>query len=913
MKNIYLYFAFLCVFNKVNAQNENCIHNVNTNFQNPTNNSIPYNNSLNGDEFLNQFDWNALNSSGFLTTYQLQNMTYNQNMINIQSVASGSYYSYIYSGERMSYENGWELLLLNIGSFPNLDPLPNSDYADIPYIVLYNKYKGIIRLFANYGNGYISTQASIDAMRIELTFASNINGQNVLNGMFRLNSGKDVSLDQNTNNKVMSAITYHPNAANKWFSCDFQVAYDPCVCYYPSSLQINFFAVENQDLELHGRQISIEQNLITGAAINQKDFLSNFDYTGSTADGGMIMYKAIEYLVDDYEAKIDAYRAKLAQVNEHNKQLDRYAFVIKAFKSIVLSGGSSLVSVVLNSNWIDSLTANVNEFIAPIANGNDSVLDVDKIEKEAKKSLAKEISTFFTENFKKQDEPSAPVTPTATFSEMHFEGNLAINTNLDGPYFYTPGTYGSEGTGSPPLTEFSKYPIYNEALGVFALLEAPKLVRSNHCEIQAVSDTSYEVKNRMQFKLAQPLKYFFNPALNFQSKKISAMLMFDVVNIQANNIRPGQEDYKIYDNSVNLFSESINTYSNTLLYDFDKDLYPFGPGDYMYRKDTIKYDSGFLPIDLLNTFVVEIGTKEIQQVPGGHAYNYFPYGEDDGFFHGLWTTSGSEVKAKLKLLIDVAYSGNHENGAPHEYTYVLTYDIDNSNITLSNIELYPSLANSIGNINQYQENLLYGNTSFNGSQINGCKLNGNNYTCQAWNDIKITGNIDVVNGYTVDFIAGNIITVNPEAIVSPEATLSIVPVLNLSNPMLEATPAYVKGFCTGSNPNAPSYLAYLPTKRILDLEYNNVDKGKELGKNPNWDFNIYPNPATSITSVSLFGSNLTDYKIEITDMTDKLILSKSNRAENPITEINFNGITKGVYLVKVSTLQGTKVKQLIIQ
>lgn len=194
MKKIYLYLVFLCVLNTLNAQNENCTHNVSTNFQNPTNNSIPYNTSLNGDEFLNQFDWNALNSSGFLTTYQLQNMTYNQNMINIQSVASGSYYSYLYSGERMSYENGWELLLLNIGKFPNLDPLPNSDYADIPYIVLYNRYKGIIRLFANYGNGYISTQASIDAMRIELKFASNINGQNVLNGMFRLNSGKDVDI-----------------------------------------------------------------------------------------------------------------------------------------------------------------------------------------------------------------------------------------------------------------------------------------------------------------------------------------------------------------------------------------------------------------------------------------------------------------------------------------------------------------------------------------------------------------------------------------------------------------------------------------------------------------------------------------------------------------------------------------------
>jgi hypothetical protein len=911
MKKIYTYFVFLCVFSTLNAQNENCTHNTSTNFQNPTNNSIPYNTSLVGDEFLNQFDWNALNGSGFLTTYQLQNMTYNQNMINIQSVASGSYYSYLYTGERMSYENGWELLLLNIGSFPNLDPLPNSDYADIPYIVLYNRYKGIIRLFANYGNGYISTQASIDAMRIELKFASNINGQNVLNGMFRLNSGKDITLDQKTNIKVMSSTTYHPNSANKWFSCDFQVAYDPCVCYYPSSLQIKFFAVENQDLELHGRQISIEQNLITGKAINQKDFLSNFDYTGATADGGMIMYKAMNYLVNDYEVKIDAYRAKLAQVNEHNKELDRYAFVIKAFKSIVLLGGSSLVSNVLNSTWVTGLTANVNEFLEPIANGNDSVIDVKKINTEAKKALSKEINTFFTENFKKQDLPKAPASPTATFSEMHFEGNLATNTNLDGPYFYTPGTYGSEGTGSPPLNEFSKYPIYNEALGVFALLEAPKLVRSNHFEIQAVSNTSYEVKNQMQFKLAEPLKYYFNPTLNYKSKNISAMLLFDVVNNRANYIRTAQENYKIYDNSINLFSESINTYSNTLIYNFDNDVN--GIGDYTYRKDTIKYDSGFIPIDILNNFVVEIGTKEIQQVPGGNAYNYYPYGEDDGFYHSVWSATGLGIKAKLKLLIDVFYSSSHENEAPHEYTYVFTYDIIDSSITLSNVELYPNLESSNGNINQYQENLLFGNTIFNGGQINGCKLAGNTYSCRAWTDIIINGNIQTSNGYKVDFIAGNQIIVSPESILTPESSLSILPLLDFSKPMSESDFTYVKSFCKGENPNAPAYQANAPTKRILDLEANSLTNQEDPFEQLNWDFNIYPNPTTSTSTVVLSGNNETNYNIEVTDMMGKVVYTKGNRAETTQTVLDLTGISKGVYFVKVNTLLGTKMKQLVIQ
>jgi hypothetical protein len=903
----------ICVFNNLIAQSENCTHNVSTNFQNPSNGSIPFNSILVGDEYLNHFDWNALNSSGFLTTYQLQNMTYNQNMINIQSVASGPYYSYLYSGEKMSYENGWELLLLNIGRFPNLDPLPNSDYADIPYIVLYNRFKGIIRLFANYGNGYISTNSSINAMRVQLRFDNDLNGIETLNGLMRLSAGKDFTLDQNTNVSKMSATAYHPNAANKWFSCDFQVAYDPCICYYPSSLRLDFFAVENQNLELHGRQISIEQNLISGKAINQQDFLSNFDYTGNSVDGGILMYKALDYLVADYEAKIDDYRAKLAQVNEHNAQLDKSAFVIKAFKSIVLSGGSSLVSSVLNSSWVVGLADNINEF-AKIQD-NDTLIDIKKIKEDAKKVLSKEINTFFTESFKKQDLPTAPASPSATFSEMHFQGNLSTITPTDGPYFYTPGTYGSEGTGSPELTEFSKYPIYNEALGIFALLETPKLIRSYHHEIIGVNNFAFETKNKMQFKLAEPLKYYFNPALNYQSKKISAMLQFDVINKDANYIRNGQQDYKIFDNSVNLFSESINTYSNSLLYDYDSDANGQGSivGEYKYRKDTLKYDSGFLPLDIFNDFVVELGTKESQIVPTGDALQYYNYYEANGFQRDIWQSTGIDVK--LKLLIDVIYSGSHENGAPHEYTYVFTYDIDNNNIMLSNVELYPHLESSIGNIHQYVENLNYDNTTFNGTQIKGCKLVGNKYTCQSWNDININGNINVVNGYKVDFIAGNLISVNPESTISNESTLSIQPILNFSNPIAESSPTYVKEFCKGTNPNAPAYRANIPTKRILDLEALEAnDSINEENSNIdfNWDFELYPNPTNMNSTVKLLGNYDENVQILVYNVAGNLVL-EAIIEDRDSKSFDISKLNKGIYFVGVNSNGITKTKQLVVQ
>jgi hypothetical protein len=81
----------------------------------------------------------------------------------------------------------------------------------------------------------------------------------------------------------------------------------------------------------------------------------------------------------------------------------------------------------------------------------------------------------------------------------------------------------------------------------------------------------------------------------------------------------------------------------------------------------------------------------------------------------------------------------------------------------------------------------------------------------------------------------------------------------------------------------------------------------------NWDFSIYPNPTSSNTTVVLSGNNSTNYSVEVIDMTGKVIYSIVNNGEVSTSELELNGISKGVYFVKVNTLQGTKMKQLVIQ
>jgi hypothetical protein len=969
-----------------------CINEVSTEHTNPTNNSLPYVLDINGNpivdnRYLNGFNWNAIDpATGTPASFPTINMQYNQNMMNMHNTQFPDYYNYIKNGEKMTVENGWELLLLNLGRFPNQDIIPVPDFTDIPYMVFYNKYRGVVRVLANYGNGILSSSPNIDAMRIELTISD---GSENLNGILRLNEEKDKALDQKTSVKKVSALAFHPNQPNKWFSADFQITYDPCICYYPSLLQIKFHAIENQTLDLVGREISLNQNLVSGKAINTQNFLTNFDYTTETAEGGMVMYKALEYLVNEYEAKLDKYQAELDLVNEYNKKIRRNKVVISAFKHLVLNGGSAAISEIIGMSWFQEMDTIAEDLL-----GKDYI-DEKAIIKEAKKGFSEEVNKFFTKNFKEKPTPTSPVTPTATFSEMRFSGQISNYTTLNGPFFFTPGTYGTEGTidlstgMQPLLNSTSEYPIYNEALGVFALLETPKIIASKNSDnnvkdkvflrlgyypddgdgYEAISDfyRYQEWTKEYQFKIGSPLKYRFNPVLDIKDYKIESSLVvlaevkttpsvnaaqktlyqsflnpnfnvnFESMEIDLNKFKPLIHDGIAYENVENELiiptSALNNVFENDVNQIVTKDKFkvstPYvdinafsgvttslGIINQTFKNKEVTYSGEYLFIDSANWGFTYGGVNNQINFNGNITANQLVPNIETNLDNGIYY----DFKFQLKLLIEVEYNTLRTDGTPNTSLISLTYDIpfkgfldETDNVNWQSNDLVQDLINTNNNFVQFPENIVYENTIFDGSNVHDCKKNGQNYTCRAWNDIKILDNIIVQPGYKVDFIAGNEITVLPQTMLSPESSLSILPLLNYSNPMPESNFTVVKDFCKGANGNAPAYKANAPSKRILDLEVNSATNEENAIKDLNWDFSIYPNPTTSNTTVVLSGNNSTNYSVEVIDMTGKVIYSIVNNGEVSTSELELNGISKGVYFVKVNTLQGTKMKQLVIQ
>lgn len=934
-----------------------CDQIVVTNPDGPINNSLP-----NGDTlFLNRFDWNKDN----FQPIPLTNMQFNQVMLNLMDPQQSSYYSYIYNGDKMVSDNGWELLLLNTGTYPNSSNLGSLQHTDIPYIVLYNRYTSILRVFANYGNGFLPLGVSFDAVKVELTFDSD-----EVNGTLRLLEGRDKSLDDKT--KVTKAVTIakHPNSPNKWFSADFQLTYDPCICFYPSKFRLNFIFISEETLELHGRGIQIEQDLINGNALQTKDYLSNFDYTGNSAEGGMIMYKALENLITDYELKLEDFKDSLAVVNEYNAKIERKLAVIKLFKHVIIGGGNSTITSIAGMPWFTSVINYANDLVGDTVIKRKAIIDA------AKKEFGKGFETFISKNFKLKPLPISPETPTASFSEMHFQGNLTTSLPISGPNFFTPGTYGSIGTNSPSIigNELA-YPIYNEPLGTFALLESPKLKLSivNHNKYEEhipswkqdfeIDTTLNAASNRWrlygqryqswqvayQFKLAEELKYKFNSNLDIKKTEIKSAI---VVNAKLNKNLPPQNTGIIHSfistnfttnlSSINRDSEVssplIQTNQNIGVYNLPNTDIDYN-SQLIVDFDSVIYESDYFPINasynnvyafgLTNIYLSELVIKSppigvhdnCNEYPtyNPNTGNYcFPTPSQVGYVSPQYLNINDGVNFNseiyLKLMVDIEFNTLRPDGSPNIITQMYTYKIKESDIdTILGSDIYLNLENSNSNFTKYPENLFLNSVVFNGSNINGCLLSGNHYVCRAVNNVTIQGDLSTNSGFYVDVIAGNDIYVEPESVISPDITLSISSVYDYSHPMPEASETYVKNFCYGLNPNAPSYKANVAGKTTHDSDQNIFIYQDSFLNHQNWDFNIYPNPTTSTSTVVLSGNNETNYNIEVTDMMGKVVYTKGNRAETTQTVLDLTGISKGVYFVKVNTLLGTKMKQLVIQ
>ncbi len=937
-----------------------CDNDVSTDWNNPTNDNLPYwdhdNNAATPEvidnRFLNGLNWVSGNTAG--NGYSTNDMFFTEsdpygNMTNVKPLTQPlPWYNYLYFGETLSPQNGWEMLLHNLGYFP--DAVTDHDFEDkkfTPYIVLYNRYSGIIRVFVTYGKNPIPFNA-IDGVKIDLSFSIVPTNPNAIysSGIFRHGEAYDKALDTNTTTKMLSAVAKNPGGENLWYSADFKVAYDPCTCTYPSRLKLDFNWFSETNFGLNGRQLTFTEPLTD--AVNKelidKDFLGAFEYLSEldTAQNGFIIYNSLEKAVDDYLAQMQKYQTELSGINANNAKIKRNIAIVKAFKAVILAGVNPTSAVIAGISITAALSGGA-AWATDLVNNAGDLIQKDTIKfytlkKETQKLLGAQFDFFGSKYFKEKPAPTKPSQPMVSYSEMSFKGKIYDDFPISGPDFKAPGTF--QNNPNPLDYPFVyKLPIYNEVLGTFALLETPRFTISR--DIQAAFSMPIEYfatttqvsplpavyqnwTENIQIKMENDLKFALNSALDIKSYNIElAIEVKDSITKRKNdNLSLVADDFHycftdpLYTTNLSSMNTDVNSIENIYnTYSFQNGnefnlpsgnyaWYPYHSVDTLkrptFKKRERNYKSDFIPKDAFYESIFEYGIKNERVSPAG--VNTLVIPEEYCF--------ESKIDLELKILVEIEFNTLDENGENNKMIEVFTYKIPKNKLTFTSQDIFSNLSSSNFNID-FPKNLNFNNVNFNGTNVSGCTLNGNSYTCKARENISLSGNISTTSGYNVNFNAGEEIVEFPESVINGEIIRQITPFYNYSHPMPQVNSTYIQSYCNINNANSP-YKADVPTKQFSVKPQ--VSEGFEnLKQEINWDFSIYPNPTTSNTTVVLSGNNSTNYSVEVSDMTGKVIYSKVNNGEVSSSELELNGISKGVYFVKVNTLLGTKMKQLVIQ
>jgi hypothetical protein len=222
-------FTLLLVFYWVSSlHSQNCDYEISTNPDNPVNTQMSTLFPTRDNQFLNSFDFGEIQvqtlapidlnpSAGWLVPgwtnppiFQMRNPFEDGGTAGrgyLQTPAN------IFERD-FHWEDGWELLWLNTGYYPNGDPIEvaNSngivpfaftvDNGTVPYMIYYNRYSGKIRLFA----GLFTEFGAFQSAAVALRFTPQDEEEANINGILRHLSSYDTPLDQMTTVKGQSGV-----------------------------------------------------------------------------------------------------------------------------------------------------------------------------------------------------------------------------------------------------------------------------------------------------------------------------------------------------------------------------------------------------------------------------------------------------------------------------------------------------------------------------------------------------------------------------------------------------------------------------------------------------------------------------------------------------------------------------------
>ncbi|MFZ4797101.1 MAG: T9SS type A sorting domain-containing protein [Bacteroidia bacterium] len=872
------------------------------------------------------------------------------------------------------WEDGWELLWMNLGTTPDgeridaphangpfMTPqLPNPDQT--PYFVLYNRYKGTMRLFANV---WFNNTVSGRFQKIIPTLQFQPGDEN---GLLRHTSSYDLALDQPTIIKNITGPSSQPTANDKWLMSDYQIGFDPCICKRNNAkLQFKFETIDIMNIDMVSRSITVNQGINNNSYL-EDDFLNLNDVSLPSYKKGSRIYNKMGNMLDAYKDAQLKYESDLANYNSLDGVLKRAA--IDILKQGITSTGSMVGAGVAGSFFTN---APMKDFILKnktrVGLFSGGLIDLDNQDAEAfaksvtsgTKSILSQGFDFLSTTFDVPGQPIKPSPPSAAYTEASYSGTITSSNTYLTNALLVPGALPKgypdvNGEPSDPGIDKLNYPAYNEVLGLFALLETPKIqVKKaminpsliftkgvlNKFHLDPFSfPTSYNFNYKSddkilhanyQIKFQDQISYRFNHAINFNfdKTKLYYSLRIKLKNklLELPKLVPAFSwtwDYPTYkfSNQSIVEKESYNTesYGNFV----NQDLYVVINTPFSEIKSILNEPISFTHEQLLKSSIIfnnlALALPVSNNPPSnlGDTIDYFNFYPPQITFP---LTDYSQIESiELKLMADMYFLSPGSKGQEINTLQTFTYKIyENS----GNDNQKPSETNStIGKVTflKQNESILKhqsGNVVFNNIQISPTTITA--YTHHLVNATEmhiyvenaiLKNNITVAPGYTayIHFL-GSAVS-NPESTWEPELVLDNMKSVDLyNNPLIyEATDDELKDFCKLENNK------YQANTSLSKTNNEPIIKPSKVIEKPVIQFNIYPNPANDIATVLYQLNGAMAESICIYNLAGALI-QKITLTDNNNNQIILNtlDLAAGVYFVTLNANNNySETKKLII-
>jgi hypothetical protein len=723
-------------------------------------------------------------------------------------------------------EDGWELLFRGFGFDDEGEPISGDNN---PFIVLYNKFLGILRVFtivannntdyryANVKIGFIANGTDNATSLFDFTFSDSTKPLRSLSEFPATGVGYG--------NYLLNNIVRFENNS-KWFYADFALTYDPCTCLNKSKIWIDVCLISEADINIVGILDGVLASISQGHSTNSSSKIDK-------AESSITVTKIGKNIVETHK-----------NFNKFNTDLSKYIdefYINDSAKKDSTKESLNLLGEILG----DGIVSEVVKAIPFI-------------------EYAFRFVDLFVGGGKSSSPQTVQLMPTSIKAKIALTGTITSTNPFQSIIFWNPG---SNFTSSP--FDDRQYPIYDQVLGTFNILKAPKVSINRSSNSTCVGEpymlnddefkNYYTIYDTISMNLVEPLQYVLNPvafSTNPEDVEILASIEFDF-EFETN----WPPYYKLQTKEVQE-AGLVHVRDNT-------------------------YRTKYYPVQCLTDkyfkFVIKHEVRDLSYFPAPDSCDNFP----------THTLTFKNMKIQLLNL----YKRNDLDEYPDadDILEIRTYGV--SDIVVTN------------NVNDNDD---YSISGFLNSLVLQDTTIASDIT--VWGDIEIGENVTLVGSttYEITSIHGSI-TVKAGAVLSPNLILKVGYQSSCITPMYAPVSQNdVLTFCQSNQVGN-----YRPVDRNLKVRVDTEElQSSERTNNFHNSLDIFPNPTASLINLKFNIPESGSLKLVIHNMFGETVQVPTNNENHPAggfsIPVDVSNLIPGVYYCTMYSPQGIITKSFMV-